>query len=457
MATRHQLGHRSRARDKFIRHGSQVLEAYELFELLLFSCIPVKDTKGIAKDLLAAFPNISKLLRAEEEELTAVSGIGRGTAALIRALSEAFDICFAEKPRELKPSAIPDYHICGKLLVDNYKRRDDQFVLMISFDNSMNILGIDEVYKLPYSSGGVKPAGFLKSAVKRGASVAVTAFNHPSGPLFPLPSEMQTVKMLESAFEDAGIFLAEQYLISGDKYLGIMQHLEFAFAQRTPEISDFLKSKASLPKNLDCSYAFSSELQGDSDASAAVLGKILKYTKTENPVAMAEKLMAHFGSLRAVFEADFGALASVSADERVCFMIRLSAAIFARSLTESVKVGKKCADDALRRFAVGVFFAMPYEETHIFCFDKEGRFLGESRVSEGTVNSSEILPRRILDTAYAFGADSIILAHNHPRGHTSPSNADRDTTEYIASFLAPLGITLKAHYIVADGTAENFL
>ena len=332
-----------------------------------------------------------------------------------------------------------------------------KFVLMISFDNSMNILGIDEVYKLPYSSGGVKPAGFLKSAVKRGASVAVTAFNHPSGPLFPLPSEMQTVKMLESAFEDAGIFLAEQYLISGDKYLGIMQHLEFAFAQRTPEISDFLKSKASLPKNLDCSYAFSSELQGDSDASAAVLGQILKYTKTENPVAMAEKLMAHFGSLRAVFEADFGALASVSADERVCFMIRLSAAIFARSLTEPVKVGKKCADDALRRFAVGVFFAMPYEETHIFCFDKEGRFLGESRVSEGTINSSEILPRRILDTAYAFGADSIILAHNHPRGHTSPSNADRDTTEYIASFLAPLGITLKAHYIVADGTAENFL
>ena len=53
MTEKHKLGHRQRVRDKFLEHGAGIFEDYELLELLLFYSTPVKDTKGIAKELLS--------------------------------------------------------------------------------------------------------------------------------------------------------------------------------------------------------------------------------------------------------------------------------------------------------------------------------------------------------------------------------------------------------------------
>jgi len=53
-------GHRQRLRERFLKGGGDALPDYELLELILFNAIPRKDTKGIAKALIAKFGDFSK-------------------------------------------------------------------------------------------------------------------------------------------------------------------------------------------------------------------------------------------------------------------------------------------------------------------------------------------------------------------------------------------------------------
>lgn len=55
-------GHRERLRAKFRRSGADALADYEMLELVLFRSIPRRDTKPLAKRLIATFGSFSEVL-----------------------------------------------------------------------------------------------------------------------------------------------------------------------------------------------------------------------------------------------------------------------------------------------------------------------------------------------------------------------------------------------------------
>ena len=62
----------------------------------------------------------------------------------------------------------------------------------------------------------------------------------------------------------------------------------------------------------------------------------------------------------------------------------------------------------------------------------------------------QIYPREVVETALRYHAHAVLLAHNHPSGVALPSDADVLVTRRIQEALAPLGIRLADHIIVAD-------
>ena len=78
-------------RSKFLHHGKQVFETYELLEMLLYYVIPYKDTNPIAKNLLRRFSNLEGIARASTDELLSVDGVGRRVADFLRGISRAYD------------------------------------------------------------------------------------------------------------------------------------------------------------------------------------------------------------------------------------------------------------------------------------------------------------------------------------------------------------------------------
>ena len=58
----HYLGHRERLRRRFREAGADALPDYELLEMILFRAVPRRDTKPLAKAILAHFGSFTEAL-----------------------------------------------------------------------------------------------------------------------------------------------------------------------------------------------------------------------------------------------------------------------------------------------------------------------------------------------------------------------------------------------------------
>jgi DNA repair protein RadC len=75
-------GHRNRLRARFLEAGAQALPDYELLELLLFFSIDVKDTKPLAKELLARYGSLGGVLSAQPTQLAEFHDLRKESAEI---------------------------------------------------------------------------------------------------------------------------------------------------------------------------------------------------------------------------------------------------------------------------------------------------------------------------------------------------------------------------------------
>ena len=87
----------------------------------------------------------------------------------------------------------------------------------------------------------------------------------------------------------------------------------------------------------------------------------------------------------------------------------------------------------------------------LLCLDAKCKVLCCQQVGEGGVNSAGVPIRRVVETALAANATTVVLAHNHPSGLALPSHEDIETTRRVALALDAVEIALADHIIVADG------
>jgi len=77
-------------------------------------------------------------------------------------------------------------------------------------------------------------------------------------------------------------------------------------------------------------------------------------------------------------------------------------------------------------------------------------------LSEGSLTESPVYPREFLQRANRHHAAAIILAHNHPSGHSQPSAGDRTLTEELVLVGDLLRIPLVDHVIIGRRDHYSF-
>lgn len=77
-------------------------------------------------------------------------------------------------------------------------------------------------------------------------------------------------------------------------------------------------------------------------------------------------------------------------------------------------------------------------------------------VSVGTVDGTQVHPREVFKAAILANASAIIIAHNHPSGNPSPSEADRECTKRIVDAGKLIGIQVVDHIVVGDDSYWSF-
>jgi DNA repair protein RadC len=98
----------------------------------------------------------------------------------------------------------------------------------------------------------------------------------------------------------------------------------------------------------------------------------------------------------------------------------------------------------------------PQEVFGALFLDAAGRLIAFEELAVGTVNEARVYARELVRLTIAFGAVSLIVAHNHPSGVCSPSEADRLITERLRRALELVDVQLLDHFIVAPGVHYSF-
>ncbi len=165
---------------------------------------------------------------------------------------------------------------------------------------------------------------------------------------------------------------------------------------------------------------------------------------------LARTLLARFGSLAGVFNADPAALAlhpgMGETSAAALHIVALAARRLARTQATTQPVLGSWA--ALLDYLTIDMAHLTVERVRVLYLDTKNRLIRDEHATDGSVDEAAIHPREVIRRALDLGAVSLILVHNHPSGNAEPSRADIQVTHRIAEAGRLMGITVHDHVII---------
>lgn len=168
-----------------------------------------------------------------------------------------------------------------------------------------------------------------------------------------------------------------------------------------------------------------------------------------NPLA--HRLLQTFGSLSGVFNATHEQLLTVNGiGEHAACLIKLMPALGGRYQADRSQLGDILdTTERLGEYLAPEFFGQRNEITVILCLDAKSKVLQCQQLAEGTVDSTSLNLRRMMEVVLACNASQVVLAHNHTSNIASPSQEDILTTKMAYDAFEQFDIYLRDHLIFA--------
>lgn len=174
---------------------------------------------------------------------------------------------------------------------------------------------------------------------------------------------------------------------------------------------------------------------------------------------LAKKLIKHFGDYAGVITAPIDKLrqAGVSENTIIFFnIIKESAVRMSWQALKNSDLPIISNHDVLIDYLRTSMAHQDREEFRILFLNSKLELIGEEIQQRGTVDQVAVHPREVINSALAQKATSIILAHNHPSGRITPSNADITITKNIKTALEAVNIHVHDHIIISKSEHFSF-
>lgn len=208
----HYTGHRDRLRDRFIKNGAAALQDYELLELILFTAIPRRDVKPLAKSLIARFGSLAAVFNAPFSDLVQVKGLNETSATAIKVIAAAATHLIRadvmNRPILNSWQRLLDY--CHAAMAHAVREE-----LRLLFLNKKNELIADEVQQTgTVDHTPAYPREIMKRALELGATALIMVHNHPSGDPKPSQDDIELTRTVIDAARPFGIVLHDHLIIA---------------------------------------------------------------------------------------------------------------------------------------------------------------------------------------------------------------------------------------------------
>lgn len=207
-------GHRERLRERFLKGGADAMPDYELLEMVLFRAIPRRDTKDLAKRLIARFGSFAAVLSSPAERLKEVKGTGDAVVTELK-LVRAAAVRLMKAEITDRPALSSWQQVLSYLqAVQGFETRE---LFRILFLDKKNKIIADEVQghgTVDHTPVYVREV--VKRALELSASAIILVHNHPSGDTMPSRADIDMTKLIVEAARPLGIVIHDHIIVGRD-------------------------------------------------------------------------------------------------------------------------------------------------------------------------------------------------------------------------------------------------
>ena len=221
-------GHRERIKEKFLKNGIDGFAEYEILELLLTYCIPRKDTKPIAKELLNKFKSLDNVFKADFDKLSVIDGLGNNSIAFLKLIGDLPSIIYKDELKNKKLVDKETLKISNKDVLLKYLRNkigyeeiEKFYVLYLSSSNEVIEFEENSVGTLDRSS--VYPREIYKKIINLNAKSVILAHNHPSDNITPSKCDIELTNEIAKGLKNFGALLIEHIIITKNSYFSFLE------------------------------------------------------------------------------------------------------------------------------------------------------------------------------------------------------------------------------------------
>jgi DNA repair protein RadC len=208
-------GHRERLRDRFMRGGADALPDYELLELVLFNAVPRRDTKPLAKELIARFGGFAEVISAPEPRLREIKGVSdRVVTELKLVRSAALRLMqgrIMERPVLSSWQQVVDY--CRAAMA--YEVREQFRILFLDKKNRLIADEVQQQGTVDHTPVYVREV--VKRSLELSASAVILVHNHPSGDPTPSRADIDMTKLIQQAAKPLGVTVHDHIIVGRDQ------------------------------------------------------------------------------------------------------------------------------------------------------------------------------------------------------------------------------------------------
>ena len=221
-------GHRERVRRKFLENGFNGFEDYEVLELLLFYVIPRRDTKAIAKELIAKFKTLANVLKADNKELKTINGLGDVAITFLKMMGALPEKIYEDKLKNEKIIKDDTNKITNKEILLNFLRNkigyeDVEKFYVIYLSSSNEVIAFEESSSGTLDRSSIYPREIYKRVIMENAKSIIIAHNHPSGNTCPSKCDIDITNEIAKGLKNFGALLLEHIIITRDSYFSFLE------------------------------------------------------------------------------------------------------------------------------------------------------------------------------------------------------------------------------------------
>ncbi len=208
-------GHRQRLKDDFLKGGLYGWTEYHILELILCYCIPQKDVKPLAQDLVYHFGSLAGVLDAPYEALCEIPGVGNNTASLLKlfpAVGGAYVGDLARTITRVETSQDAFLHFA-----QYFYHLKQETVYLLCLNGKKEFQGVRLIAEGSVLAADINFRRIVEEALILQTVFLYLAHNHVASDLTPSEADWEVTDFLLSSLANLGLYLEDHLVISQNK------------------------------------------------------------------------------------------------------------------------------------------------------------------------------------------------------------------------------------------------